>query len=146
SDEVTTYDAYDDFSNLTQSTTTSKSGEIQTYLGTYANAFPQPGEPVDSSPYILGMQTRSEVTSQTPSGAHKTHVMTYVHDPSTGLVTSMTVQPDTPVPEETVTTAFDRNQFGQVTLITSTAVDPLDASPMKRTETFAYEDGDGVYP
>jgi RHS repeat-associated protein len=69
-----------------------------------------------------------------------------VPDQHNGLVKSMTVQPDMPLAEETSTTTYDRNSFGQAIRITSTAVDPLDSTPMTRTQTFGYDDGDGVFP
>ena len=136
SDVTTTFDTYDDFNNLTQSTTSTAGGEVTLYRGTYANQ-------IDPTTYILGMQTRSETTSTTPSAESKTRVVTYVPNLQTGLPLSMTVQPDTPNPEETVTVAYERNDFGQVTKITST---PLDSTQVIRTKRFEYLDGDGVFP
>jgi RHS repeat-associated protein len=144
SDVVTTYDAYDAFNNLTQSTTQWSGGEKRTYVGEYLN------EPADTDPnlYILGMQTRSTLTSTPASGATPTtRVNTYEYDPATGLLAKMHVQPDaSPNPQERVDVVYTRNAFGQVTLVTSSATDPLDATSMTRTQSFGYDDGDGVFP
>src|SRR5207249_1844188 len=56
SDRVTTYDAYDDFNNLTEGTTSWSSGDTRSYRGTYIN---RAGDAADPTLFILGMQTRS---------------------------------------------------------------------------------------
>jgi YD repeat-containing protein len=143
SDFTTTFDGYDAFNNLTESTTRWSSGEIRSYRGTYAN---EDGT-TDPTLFILGMQTRSETSSSPRPSEFTKRVVTYEPDTRTGLVKKMHVQPDAPSSaEQNVDIEYTRNAFGQVMLVTSTAKDPVDATAMTRTQSFGYDDGDGVFP
>jgi YD repeat-containing protein len=124
---TTTNYTYDNFGNETQIVTSLSDGASKTTTRSCTN---------DTTNWILGQLTDEQVQS-TVGGSTLTRHTTYTHDPATGLVTQMVVQPGDPAHQLTTTYSYDA--FGNTLSTMET-----DANANSRTVTAKY-DSNGVY-
>ena len=103
---VSATNAYDSFGNTTSATAIT-TGSSQTFsqqtLNTYSN---------DTSSWLIGRLTRTEVTSTIADGSSTTRVSAFEYDSNTGLTIKETIEPDSADPNLKFTTAFTYDQFG----------------------------------
>jgi RHS repeat-associated protein len=138
SDATTTY-GYDSFNNVTARTTTFLSHETRSYSATFT-------QNTTGGKYLLSLPQTTIETSTVPGQAPVTRTHAYDPDPSTGLLKDETVQPNGD-PTQQLVIQYDRNAFGQVTHMLSTAADPLQVQPAITREAWTtFDPTDSIFP
>jgi RHS repeat-associated protein len=96
--------------------------------------------------WLIGQEARRQVTSTTRTGRSVTRTTAYDYDPDTGLVVTMTVEPEVDSEPDAdgaalpLRTTLERNQYGLIIAITRAG------SSQARTERLDYDDTDHLFP
>jgi RHS repeat-associated protein len=141
---ITTF-GYDGFNNETSRVTSWGSGETRSSAAQYV-------QNTNGGKNLLSLLKRTDDTSTLPgafpgrSGPSVTRSHTYSPDLTTGLVRDETIQPEGD-PTQKLSVHYDRNAFGQVTHVTASGADPLNAGGTLARESWIVFDRAGdVFP
>jgi RHS repeat-associated protein len=138
SDTKTKY-FYDSFNNLKARTTTFQNGETRTYSAKYT-------QNTAGQKYLLSLLQTTKETSTVLGQPAVTRSHAYDPDPNTGLLKDETIQPGGDPTQQRLVT-YDRNEFGQVTHVSSSVADPLGIQgQIVREAWMGYDPSDGTFP
>ncbi len=119
---ATTTKSFDGFGNTLQIDINHSDGHTETTVNTFTN---------DTTNWFLGRLTQAEVTKQAPGQSPLTRTSSFAYNPTTGILTEETIEPNHPTLSSTKTYVHDG--FGN---ILSSTVAPFNVTPTTQTTTY----------